>query len=185
MSAKDPTTSHGLWFVDGSDNTNQFRGSGVNIIHIDPTGATGAVWDAINLPNPASTNLVDATSNAVASAFVDANTAASNYTATTYLPISGTNVLAATNQNVSAFPNNAGYVTATVTNGLPITTGTYAGMNVGTATYAAFANNANTATNLSATLTVAKGGSGTTTFSAYGLVAAGTTAAASDAANCQ
>jgi len=54
---------------------------------------------------------------------------------------------APTNQNVSAFPNDALYVTATVTNGLPITSGTYANMGVGTATFSAFANNANTATN--------------------------------------
>ena len=56
MSAKDATNSHGLFFVDSSGDTNQFRGSGSNVVHIAPSGATGTVWDAINLPYPASTN---------------------------------------------------------------------------------------------------------------------------------
>jgi hypothetical protein len=56
MSAKDATSSHGFFFVDSSGLTNRVFGSGSNVVHIAPSGATGTVWDAINLPYPASTN---------------------------------------------------------------------------------------------------------------------------------
>ena len=48
---------------------------------------------------------------------------------------------AATNQNVSLFPNDAAYVTATVTNAVAQTNGTYSGMSAGTATFAANSGN--------------------------------------------
>jgi hypothetical protein len=55
MTAKDSANSYGVFFV-GSALTNQLFGSGSNLVHGAPSGATGEVWDAINLPYPASTN---------------------------------------------------------------------------------------------------------------------------------
>lgn len=45
-------------------------------------------------------------------------------------------LLLATSQNVSLFPNDVGYVTATVTNAVAQTNGTYSAMSAGTATFA-------------------------------------------------
>ncbi|HTS19322.1 MAG TPA: right-handed parallel beta-helix repeat-containing protein [Verrucomicrobiae bacterium] len=81
IDVKDSATSYGIYFVDGSGNTNGFLGSGSSLVHIAPTATTGTVWDTLNLASPAS---VDGSYSAmsVGTATFAANAGTATYAAT-------------------------------------------------------------------------------------------------------
>ena len=58
MSAQDGTNSYELLLINGNGLTNQFFGSGSNLVHIVPAGQTNVIWDSGNL---ATNNLVTQT----------------------------------------------------------------------------------------------------------------------------
>ena len=186
------TVTNGLpdaYTLAGKASTNLFSGSNTGLVAnagapdptkflrqdglwIAPAGATNGL---AYLNDLLATNAAIRTgSQAVTNGLPDANTLAGK---------------AATNQNVSLFPNDAGYVTITITNAVAQTNGTYSGMTAGTATFAsdsgslgnlptsAWSNFVNSVTNTVAQTNGTYSGmsAGTATFATYSTVAGAVT----------
>jgi ribonuclease HI len=159
----------------GKASTNLFSGSNTGLVANagapDPTkflrqdgswtAPAGATNGLAYLNDLNATNVVIRIgSQAVTNGLPDANTLAGK---------------AATNQNLSLFPNDVGYVTTTVTNAAAQTNGTYSGMSAGSATFATTAGSLNGS---GATATYSAMSVGTATFAtaAGSLNGSGTTA---------
>ncbi|HVM61077.1 MAG TPA: right-handed parallel beta-helix repeat-containing protein [Verrucomicrobiae bacterium] len=126
FSADDSTGSYGVHFADGSGNTNQFFGSSSNLEHVAPTGATGTVWDALNLPYPASTNGNYAGMSVGSATFAagagNASFAESASVSSNTLQLGGIGAAAySTSNQLTATSNTLAAAALAITNGLPTT----------------------------------------------------------------